>query len=69
MKIRTCQTCENEFASVGSDKVCNRCVDGWTQAAPLADNVAHVIAERCGGLSSEQAQQALEVLNGTSKTE
>ncbi|WP_459203466.1 hypothetical protein ACQVRV_00370 (plasmid) [Ralstonia pseudosolanacearum] len=69
MKIRTCKTCKSEFAAAGSDKVCNRCVDGWNQDTPLADNVAYVIAERFDGLDSEQAQQALEVLNGTTKTD
>lgn len=67
MTIGTCQICNNDFAAAGTDKVCNSCVDGWTQAAPVAENVAHVIEERFAGLDSEQARQVMEALNGTSK--
>ncbi|CAE6820776.1 hypothetical protein R70006_06186 [Paraburkholderia domus] len=39
-----------------------------TQAAPVRENIAYVIGERLAGrLDVEQAGQALETLNGTSK--
>lgn len=39
-----------------------------TQATPVRENTAHVIGERLNGrLDGEQAQQALEVLNGMRK--